>query len=171
MARYNRWLNKRPYDACEKLIDADHKRDRGAFFGLIHQTLIHLMLADARWLQRFARQGVTFPALEPGLPHLPAGANYTSALHADWADFKHNGESFDAAIEAWLAEMAPIFLLGLMRYTNRRGVARQHPAWQALNHFFNHHTHHHGQVTALLMQAGVDVGVTDLIALASSRSE
>lgn len=39
MARYNRWLNERLYDACETLTDADHKRDRGAFFGSIHQTL------------------------------------------------------------------------------------------------------------------------------------
>ncbi len=34
-----------------------------------------------------------------------------------------------------------------------------------LTHFFNHQTHHRGQVTTLLMQAGVDIGVADLIAL------
>ena len=171
MARYNQCLNERLYNACEKLTDADRKRDRGAFFGSIHHTLTHLVLADKMWLQRFAQLGVAFPALEPGLLHLPAGADYTSALHPDWADLKHNRESLDAAIEAWLADMPPIFLLGLMRYTNTRGVAREHPAWQALSHFFNHQTHHRGQVTTLLTQAGVDVGVTDLIALASSRSE
>ena len=32
-------------------------------------------------------------------------------------------------------------------------------------HFFNHQTHHRGQVSTLLYQAGVDVGVTDLVAL------
>ncbi|MGB0733695.1 MAG: DinB family protein, partial [Pontibacterium sp.] len=30
-------------------------------------------------------------------------------------------------------------------------------------HFFNHQTHHRGQITTLLHQAGVDVGVTDLV--------
>lgn len=35
----------------------------------------------------------------------------------------------------------------------------------ATESFFNHQTHHRGQVTMLLMQAGVDIGVTDLIAL------
>ncbi|WP_260618843.1 DinB family protein [Pseudoxanthomonas mexicana] len=34
-----------------------------------------------------------------------------------------------------------------------------------LTHLFNHQTHHRGQVTTLLSQAGVDVGVTDLLAL------
>ncbi|MGH8820216.1 MAG: DinB family protein, partial [Rhodoferax sp.] len=32
-----------------------------------------------------------------------------------------------------------------------------------------HQTHHRGQVTTLLIQAGVDVGVTDLIALVNSQ--
>ena len=32
-----------------------------------------------------------------------------------------------------------------------------------LLHFFNHQTHHRGQITTLLSQAGVAVGVTDLL--------
>jgi uncharacterized damage-inducible protein DinB len=34
-----------------------------------------------------------------------------------------------------------------------------------LTHFFNHQTHHRGQASTLLHQFGVDVGVTDLLAL------
>jgi uncharacterized damage-inducible protein DinB len=30
-------------------------------------------------------------------------------------------------------------------------------------HFFNHQTHHRGQLTALLSQCGKDYGVTDLM--------
>jgi uncharacterized damage-inducible protein DinB len=37
-----------------------------------------------------------------------------------------------------------------------------------VSHFFNHQTHHRGQVTALLKQAGRDPGVTDLIELLRS---
>jgi len=37
-------------------------------------------------------------------------------------------------------------------------------------HFFNHQTHHRGQVTTLLSQAGVDVGDTDLVGLISDES-
>jgi uncharacterized damage-inducible protein DinB len=72
----------------------------------------------------------------------------------------------DAAIVDWVAGMPDDFPISTMRYSNTAGVAREHPAWQAITHLFNHQTHHRGQVTALLMQAGVDVGVTDLIALA-----
>lgn len=45
------------------------------------------------------------------------------------------------------------------------GAQFEHPLWFAVSHFFKHETHHRGQVTALLVQAGVDPGVTDPIAL------
>jgi uncharacterized damage-inducible protein DinB len=35
--------------------------------------------------------------------------------------------------------------------------------WVCVTHFFNHQTHHRGQLTALLSQCGKDYGVTDLI--------
>ena len=53
MARYNRWMNERIYDCCEKLPDAERKADRGAFFRSIHGTLNHLLLGDRLWLSRF----------------------------------------------------------------------------------------------------------------------
>jgi uncharacterized damage-inducible protein DinB len=165
MAQYNRWFNQRLYDACEKLSDAERKKDRGAFFGSIHHTLTHLVLADKMWLQRFTNQGVVFTALPAALLHMPEGADYTSDLHPDWQDLRRTREALDAAVDAWLAEMPPEFPASTMRYTNTKGVQRAHPMWQALTHLFNHQTHHRGQVTTLLMQAGVDVGVTDLIAL------
>jgi uncharacterized damage-inducible protein DinB len=165
LARYNHWFNERLYDACEKLGDGERKRDRGAFFGSIHHTLTHLVLADKMWLQRFARQGVAFDALPRDLLALPEGSDYTSDLHPDWHDLKRTREVLDAAIEAWVLELPDDFLTRTMRYSNTKGVQRAHPMWQAMTHFFNHQTHHRGQVTTLLMQAGVDVGVTDLIAL------
>ena len=165
LARYNRWMNQRLYAACEALTDIERKADRGAFFKSIHQTLTHLVLADKMWLARFAAQGTAFAALPPELLAVPVGSDYTSDLHPDWADLKQTRDALDAAIEQWLADMTPAFLISTMRYANTKGVQRAHPAWQALTHFFNHQTHHRGQVTTLLTQAGVDVGLTDLIAL------
>ena len=65
-----------------------------------------------------------------------------------------------------MADLPADFPLRTMRYSNTKGVQREHPMWMGLTHLFNHQAHHRGQVTALLMQAGVDPGLTDLIALA-----
>lgn len=164
-ARYNCWFNERLYQSCEALTDEERRRDRGAFFASIHHTLTHLVWADKLWLQRFAAQGQRFAALTPAVLTLPDGADYSRDLYPDWADLRRTRAVLDAAIESWLGEMSPQFLLAPMRYSNMKGVLREHPAWQALSHFFNHQTHHRGQVTTLLTQAGATVGVTDLIAL------
>jgi uncharacterized damage-inducible protein DinB len=43
------------------------------------------------------------------------------------------------------------------------------PLWWTVAHFFNHQTHHRGQGTTMLMQHGVDPGVTDLMWLPVSN--
>lgn len=166
LARYNRWMNQRLYAACEPLGDAERKRQRGAFFGSIHHTLTHLLLADRLWLQRFASQQTRFSALDADVLALPPGVDYVSVdAFPDWAGLRQARDGLDERIEQWVAEMTPDFLSSTMVYANTKGVQRSHPAWQAMSHFFNHQTHHRGQTTTLLMQAGVDVGVTDLVAL------
>ena len=166
LARYNAWFNQRLYGACEQLADEDRKRDRGAFFGSIHGTLNHVMWGDKLWLARFVGQGLGTSALEPQLLQVPAGAVHATVLFDDWSGLKAERERLDAAIEAWLQQMPEDAPLRIMRYANTQGVQREHPAWKALTHFFNHQTHHRGQVTTLLAQAGIPVGTTDLIALA-----
>jgi uncharacterized damage-inducible protein DinB len=166
LARYNGWFNQRLYDACEQLGDGERKRDRGAFFGSIHNTLNHLVWGDQLWLARFAAQeGAEAVALGGGLLDLPPGAAHGTVLYAEWAQLRAQRARLDAAIESWLAAVPADFPLRTMHYSNTRGVQRQHPMWMGLTHFFNHQTHHRGQVTTLLAQAGVDPGMTDLIAL------
>ena len=166
LASYNRWINDRLYGACEKLPDAERRRDRGAFFGSIHGSLNHIFWGDCLWLRRLASQGCEFRALAGELLQLPEGAVHETVIHEDWVQLRQARVGLDVAIEAWVREMHPDFLRSTMRYTNTKGLQRQHPAWQAMTHFFNHQTHHRGQVTTLLLQAGIDVGLTDIIALA-----
>lgn len=161
LARYNRWFNGRLFDACEQLSEADRRRDCGAFFGSIAASLNHILWADRLWMRRFAEQGIAFPALTSELVELPAGA----VIHDDWAQLRKARDELDAAIEEWLRDMPEDFLCRNILYSNTKGVAREHPAWQALTHLFNHQIHHRGQITTLLSQAGVDAGLTDIIAL------
>ena len=50
-----------------------------------------------------------------------------------------------------------------LAYTNMKGEPGHRRFGSLLLHFFNHQTHHRGQITTLLSQAGVAVGVTDLL--------
>jgi uncharacterized damage-inducible protein DinB len=169
LARYNQWFNARLLDSCEQLTDEKRKLDRGAFFGSIHKTVSHLLVADQIWLLRFRQcgqdQGWNATSLHPGVLDMPAGATLNDVLFDDWQTVRAKRVQLDAAIVQWVADMPQGYAQSTMRYANSKGVQRAHPAWQAMTHFFNHQTHHRGQVTTLLMQAGVDPGTTDLIAL------
>ena len=165
-ADYNRWFNAQLYEAAAQLPDSERTRDRGAFFGSIQGTLNHLVWADKLWLQRFAAQDIAFESLPAALLAMPAGARHATVLHERWDDLRADRVRLDEAVCRWIEEMPADFPLRTMRYANMQGVRREHPAWLGVTHFFNHQTHHRGQATTLLMQAGVDPGVTDLVARA-----
>ena len=169
LARYNRWINQRLDDAAETLNDEERQRERGAFFGSIHRTLNHLVVADQIWLRRFVQCGldnyITLDSLDDSVLDLPGSSRLDTVLFDNWQALRARRNQLDAAIEGWTAELPDGYLQFTMRYSNSSGDQRAHPAWQAMTHFFNHQTHHRGQATTLLTQAGVDVGVTDLIAL------
>jgi uncharacterized damage-inducible protein DinB len=151
MARYNEWMNARLYDASAKLSDEIRKTDQGAFFKSIHGTLNHLLLADRVWMGRF-----TGPVFAP--------ASLAHELHADFDELRRQRELTDRAIMQWAGSLTDETLAGELTYISIvNPQPRSYPMWIAVTHFFNHQTHHRGQLTTLLMQNGVDPGVTDLI--------
>jgi uncharacterized damage-inducible protein DinB len=162
MARYNRWMNDKLFAVAEKLSDEERKRDRGAFFGSIHRTLNHLLLADRVWLARF--KGVQLPEGDFG----PGGIqSLDQELYEDFDELRRERATTDDELDAFVATLTDESLRGNLRYA-RRGVVNEFPLWHAVAHVFNHQTHHRGQVTTLLMQAGQDPGVTDLVAMLRS---
>ncbi|MFO7286065.1 MAG: DinB family protein [Gammaproteobacteria bacterium] len=158
MARYNVWMNERLYDACSRLSDADRKRDLGAYFKSIHGTLNHILLADRIWMSRFEGSGYEFDSLR-------------DELYADFDELRRARAAEDERIESWVGGLSSSDLQRELSYVSKlRPIPRRYPLWFALSHFFNHQTHHRGQVTTLLMQLGIDPGVTDLIWLPEFQS-
>lgn len=159
MATYNRWMNDRLYECCAAIPDAERKRDAGAFFKSIHGTLNHLLLADRVWMGRFVGQPFAVKSL-------------AQELYADFAELRAARVKTDGAISDWVAALTPADLAGDLSYISLVNPApRRYPLWFALTQFFNHQTHHRGQLTTLLFQRGIDPGVTDLIALPQMNSK
>lgn len=150
LARYNRWMNERIYVSCDTLSDEQRKRDTGAFFRSIHGTLNHILLGDRVWLGRFIGVPFTVRSLD-------------QELYADFAEQRAEREKTDATIIDWTASLSPAAFEQTFSYTSTKGQSRTYAFWLAVTHYFNHQTHHRGQVTTLLIQQGVDPGVTDMI--------
>ncbi len=164
LATYNRWMNEKLYAAASRLGDEELARDRGAFFGSVLGTLNHLVVADTMWLQRFAGHPRGWPQLAPVL-RLATPPSLDTIVFASLPDLARRRTELDACIADWIPALRDEDLDGPLRYANSKGQAQSRNFHGVLGHFFNHQTHHRGQATTLLTQAGVDVGVTDLVRL------
>lgn len=164
MARYNTWMNTRTYDAAGRLPPSELAVDRKAFFGSILGTLNHLVVTDTIWLKRFAAHPAAHAALDP-VRRLPMPASLDAMPFTDFAALAAHRKMLDGAIEDWVQSLTDDDLGYVLHYANSKGVESDRLLFSLVLHFFNHQTHHRGQVSTLLFQAGVDVGVTDLLVL------
>jgi uncharacterized damage-inducible protein DinB len=152
MAAYNAEMNRRLYAAADRLGDAARRQERGAFFGSIQGTLSHLLWGDCAWMARF-----------DGWARPEASIEDSPRLHADWERLKAERAAADARIEEWAARVDPAWLAGEFAWissSSRQEFTR--PAAVVVTHFFNHQTHHRGQVHAMLTAAGERTAATDL---------
>lgn len=137
-AGYNAWANRRLYAAAAALPEADYRADRGAFFRSVHGTLNHLLATDRIWMKRFTGEGEAPDRLD-------------AILFEDRATLRQAREAEDARIIGWVESLGEAGLARTFRY---RRVSSpdlfEQPLAPALDHFFNHQTHHRGQVHALL---------------------
>jgi uncharacterized damage-inducible protein DinB len=172
MASYNSWMNKKLYEAAGALPAAELVRDRGAFFGSVQGTLNHLLVADTVWLKRFAAESALAPPQSPAafaalapLRALAMPASLDAPQFDALAPMAAHRAWLDGVITAWTGALTEADLGAALHYARMNGEQYAKPLFDVLLHFFNHQTHHRGQASTLLSQAGVDVGVTDLLAL------
>ena len=149
MAIYNRLANSRLYEACQILSDAERKKRREAFFGSIHGTLNHIMVGDRIWLSRFA--GEEAPS-----------TNLDATLYEDFEKLWKARRQEDQRIEEFAAGIDEQWLDGTIRYTNNEGRTLEDPIDLLVTHFFNHQTHHRGQLHNMLSQTEISPPVLDL---------
>ena len=153
LAQYNRWMNERLMATCSQLSDAARKENRGAPFGSIHGLWNHLLVCDRLWLARFQNAPLPYARLD-------------EEICADWNELQIERALTDDAIDDYIASLTPEKLAATLRFTSMSNPQpRELPLWIAVQHLFNHQTHHRGQITALMEQAGLDCGVTDLAAM------
>ena len=151
MARYNAWANRRLYEACAQLSEAEYRKPRQAFFGSIHGTLNHLLIGDWIWLARIEGQGSPQARLDDQPCASLADLREARALE---------DERMIRLVDAYAENDLP-------RPVRYRLITRPEEVETPLHvcwlHLFNHQTHHRGQVHDQLSQTEVAPPPLDLI--------
>lgn len=164
MAEYNHWMNLKLYGACSQLSNEQLSEDRGAFFGSIIGTLSHLAVADTIWLKRLSTDLSHHRELK-ALSRLPRPQTLNTILYPKLEELAEYRQDLDKLFLSLSKVVTDDELKQIITYKSTKGTEFKKVLFSLLVHIFNHQTHHRGQTTTLLSQAGVDIGVTDLLAL------
>jgi uncharacterized damage-inducible protein DinB len=135
---YNAWANSRLYEAAAALSTEQYRADRGAFFKSVHGTLNHLLVTDHVWMHRFTGEGAAPERLD-------------AILFENFTELRAAREAEDRRIIDFVDRLDDARIAGTIKY-RRVSTPEQFEQQMApaLAHWFNHQTHHRGQVHALL---------------------
>ena len=152
MAAYNAEMNRRLYEAAERIPDVERRQDRGAFWGSLHGTLCHLLWGDQMWMSRF-----------DNWPKLDVLQKQSAGLIADFTELHRARVDADEKISAWAGRVTTEWLAeDQVWFSASVQKELRQPRSLLVTHFFNHQTHHRGQAHAIITACGEKTGDTDL---------
>lgn len=152
---YNSWANHRTLDSCASLTDTQFLQDLGSSFASIRDTLVHSMLVEWVWFERWhGRAPDKYPAARE-FPNL-------GTLRARWSQIERD-------LVTYIASLKPEDLVRVVHHKTIAGVPQAQPLWQMLQHLVNHGTYHRGQIATMLRQSKATPPSTDLIVFYRER--
>jgi uncharacterized damage-inducible protein DinB len=178
MAIYNRWAFQQLYNKLDEYIsDENYRTDSGLFFRSIHGTLVHLLLSSKVWYTRHTTS-LSFPLNNEQYPY--ELNSYWSRPANEWeqavTDRKDLYQQIFIECDRWIDyvnQLNPESLMTdeIFTYIDTKGNKHERTRTETLDHFFNHNTHHRGQITAAMTKyGGHDASpVLDLVAMPKEK--
>ena len=152
-ARYNAWANNRIYNALSRIDDSSRKEDRKAFFGSIHNTMNHILLADLIYRERLEKKPTTYTRLD-------------EVLYDDFVELESAHRENDEWYVGFCEGMDPAELEGNLSF-KAVGMDSDEffslPLRLCLSNLFQHQIHHRGQVHHMISHAGENPPPVDIV--------
>ena len=154
---YNRWANRRIFEALGALLPDQYFQDLKSSFGSIHGTLSHIVWAEQLWLHRWLGK----PA-----PAVPQGKDL-----AGLPDARARWNAIDGERTAFLDGFTDQRLADTVTIQPTSGGAYSHSYKEMFLHTVDHSSYHRGQIVTMLRQLGVKPPSTGLIGFYRERAK
>lgn len=146
---YGYWANRKFFDVMSQLTPEQFTRPVAGSYGSIRNTMVHVLSAEAGWLDRCGgpKRG---PRLNPDdFPTVESLVQAWNRVEAQVREFLGTLNDEDLARHA--------------EYTTERSETRSMPLGELMQHAAVHGVHHRGQVALLLRLVGSTPGNVDIL--------
>ena len=146
---YNEWANERILACVDDLTAQQFTKSLVSSFSTIRDTLVHIVVTEWVWLQRWKGQS---PRSAPDWTQHAMLENIRSALR-----------EVEAQRRKYLRTIDDEDLNRSIGFVYLSGAEGRHTLEEMLLHVVNHSTYHRGQVVTLLRQVGAIPISTDMV--------
>jgi uncharacterized damage-inducible protein DinB len=163
LAKYNSSVNQSIIELIEPLSEEKIMTKTKAFFPSIFETLLHLFSSDLFWLKRFRDVFKESNALTVSNLVSLDGNNLRKEFENDYTKLFQHRKQADEVILQFIEEIDEDNLNSVINYKNYKGDDVEKELWKILLQWFNHQTHHRGQISVLLDMIGVNNDYSSLL--------
>ncbi len=154
-ARYNSSVNQSLLELLQPLKKEQMMMETKAYYPSIFETLLHILIADLIWLKRYKGIFGRNKSLDSRLLILEE-KGLREEFKSDYTKLFQYRRQIDDLIIRFVEELDEDQMNSVIRYKNYKGEEVVKESWKTLLHWFNHQTHHRGQISVLLDMVGVD---------------
>ena len=169
MSLYNQRINTQLMEHCLPLSADILTKNTNSFFPNIISYWNHILFGDLILLGRLAANNIG--NLSPlDFSELPNAISPQDIYYTNLLDIALLRAKVDSLIIHYCNNLTEEDCDRYITYTTTEGAVITKAVAVITQHIFNHQTHHRGQLTCLLSQAGVDYGCMDLPVIVAEGS-
>ena len=163
LAKYNGSVNQSITELLEPLEKEKIMMKTKAYYPSLFETSLHTLMGDVSWLRRFKGAFKESKALSNEKIFSLDEKGLRKELESDYKKLFQYRKQIDDIILLFANELNEGQLNTVIKYKNYKGEEIEQVLWKPLLHWFNHQTHHRGQLSVLLDMVGVDHDFSSLL--------
>jgi uncharacterized damage-inducible protein DinB len=164
MAKYNGGVNQSLIELLEPLRKEQIMMETKAYYPSIFETLLHNFIADITWLRRYRGVFNENDSLSSCKLISLEEKGFRKEFESDYTKLFQYRKELDDVIILFANGMDEGKLSSVLKYKNYKGEDLEKEVWKTLLHWFNHQTHHRGQISVLLDLIGIDHDYSSVVA-------
>jgi uncharacterized damage-inducible protein DinB len=163
LAKYNGSVNQSVLELLQPLKRDQVMMKTKAFYPSIFETLLHILVADLNWLRRYRDNFKENKAFSDTKLLSLDEKSLRLEFESDYTKLFGYRRQVDGLIIQFVNELGENQLSSMLKYKNYKGEEIEKEIWKTFLHWFNHQTHHRGQVSVLLDLLGIDHDFSGLV--------